>query len=505
MNPVRDIMLPVAEGELVAGRYRVAHFVGTGTTGVVACAEDLDARETSHAGARASRPDAEPRFVALKLLWPHLAATADGLDRFHREQDTAQRLTGEHVPRVLDAGVHVRIGGAPEGPASARGIPFFVMELVEGRDLAEVLREREAGGLPQDEVVEIALQVLEGLGEAHAMGIVHRDIKPANLLLTTRSDGSPLVKILDFGMSKGASRDDALPLGSPAYAAPEQIADGATADPRSDIWSLGVVLYELLSGRLPFSADGVAGLLIAVMTREPDPLTCADAELAEVVHRCLARDLDARFATVADVAEALAPFARPDAPARAAAVRRRLAAAGTPEPPPAWPTRQHSRPSHHDDALVTARPSSIAPVAMDGAEASADTLRALRPSRLRAAVVAVALFAVASAAGLRASGVAPSEIGAWAQETVSPAPGVAASAQASAAAAPPPESAPDASVPSPAAAPSAAGRAAPVPPTTYTAPRATPRRRGPARPAPRVEPRRVKESDDLRKFLDQRK
>ncbi|MEZ4257848.1 MAG: serine/threonine-protein kinase [Polyangiaceae bacterium] len=505
MNAVRDIMLPVSEGELVAGRYRVTSFLGTGTTGVVACAEDLDARETSHAGARASRPDAEPRLVALKLLWPHLAATGDGLDRFHREQDTAQRLTGEHVPRVLDAGVHVRIGGAPEGPASARGIPFFVMELVEGRDLAAVLREREGrGGLSQSEVVEIALQVLEGLGEAHAMGIVHRDIKPANLLLTARADGSPLVKILDFGMSKGASRDDALPLGSPAYAAPEQIADGATADPRSDIWSLGVVLYELLAARLPFDAEGVAGLLIAVMTSEPEPLTCVDAELAEVVHRCLARDRDARFATVADVAEALAPFGRPDAPARAAAVRRRLAAAGTPEPPPAWPTRRGSRPSYHDDVLVQ-RPSSIAPVAMDAPDVSTGTLRALRPSRARAVAAAVAVFALASAGGLRALDVSPAEIGAWAHETVgpstrAPAAPTALPAPISSDVAPTPASAAPVEV----AAPAPAG-AAPVPPTTYTAPKATPRHRAPARPVAHPAPRAAKESDDLRKFLDQRK
>jgi serine/threonine protein kinase len=171
------------------------------------------------------------------------------------------------------------------------------------------------------DVIDWILQALEALAEAHSLGIVHRDLKPANLFLARRRDGTRVVKVLDFGISKFSGLEGAQPtftatsaiLGSPVYMAPEQLRNAKSVDARADIWAIGVVLHELLSGSLPFFADNVAELFVAILERVPPSLHACrrdiPLELEEVVRRCLSRDLEVRFQSVADLAVALAPFA----------------------------------------------------------------------------------------------------------------------------------------------------------------------------------------------------
>jgi serine/threonine protein kinase len=187
--------------------------------------------------------------------------------------------------------------------------------------------------LPIADVIDWVLQALEGLAEAHALGIVHRDIKPANLFLSRRRDGTSIVKVLDFGVSKHYPVSDPTPtltvtssiIGSPLYTAPEQLRNAKSVDARADIWALGVVLYELLAGRPPFQGDNVASLFIAILERPPPSLRRRRAEvppeLEKVVMRCLSQDPEERFQDVADLAEALAPFGPKSAPQSAERAR----------------------------------------------------------------------------------------------------------------------------------------------------------------------------------------
>jgi serine/threonine-protein kinase len=218
------------------------------------------------------------------------------------------------------------------------GVPFLALELLEGADLAQVLAERQP--LPVVDVVGWVLQALEAVAEAHSRGIVHRDLKPANLFLARRRDGGEIVKVLDFGISKILALIGTAPtltetssiLGSPVYMAPEQLRNAKTVDSRADVWSVGVVLYELLAGHPPFQADNVAELFVAILEHAPASLRSSrsdiPAPLEEVLLRCLARDVDERFADVADLAEALAPFGPPGSEALVTRVRRVLQAAG---------------------------------------------------------------------------------------------------------------------------------------------------------------------------------
>jgi hypothetical protein len=211
----------------------------------------------------------------------------------------------EHVARVID------VGALPGGE------PYVVMEYLEGDDLADVLARR--GPLPVATAVGYVLEACEALAEAHALGIVHRDLKPANLFLATRSSGPPIVKVLDFGISKstvpaseGQLTKTSAVMGSPLYISPEQIASARTVDVRSDVWALGVVLFELLSATLPFMGETLTEVIAAVLQRDHVPLRAArsdvPAALEAVVHRCLMKDPATRFASVAELAVALAPF-----------------------------------------------------------------------------------------------------------------------------------------------------------------------------------------------------
>jgi serine/threonine protein kinase len=244
--------------------------------------------------------------LAVKFLHPSLAHDAANIERFVREAKAASTIRSEHVIRVLDVG------------ATEDGLPFIAMELLEGNDLADLLTR---GPLPVTLAVDCVLQAAEALAEAHAAGIVHRDVKPSNLWLSQRPDGSPFVKVLDFGISKLAATDTEVQLtktqavfGSPTYMSPEQIRSSKRVDHRTDVWALGVVLYELLTGRVPFDADNVAGVLAAVTADTPLPVTTlrpeVPAQLERVVSACLVKD-PAQRASLGELATGLRPFASP--------------------------------------------------------------------------------------------------------------------------------------------------------------------------------------------------
>ena len=280
---------PVQPGTWIAEKYRVTEVIGEGGMGVVVAAEQ------AHLG----------RTVAIKFL--NRAASPDVRERFAREGRIAVTLQSEHVCNVYD------VGQLPTGE------PYMVMERLEGRDLARLVAEQ--GALSVSDAVDYILQACEALAEAHALGVVHRDLKPSNLFMTRRIDGSPCIKILDFGISKmnlpEGDASQALTmagavLGSPRFIAPEQIARTSEADARSDIWSLGAVLHELLSGHAAFAAETVGELCFVILNDDPAPLTQlrADAtpQLSAVVARCLNKDPAGRFQNVAELALALRRF-----------------------------------------------------------------------------------------------------------------------------------------------------------------------------------------------------
>jgi serine/threonine protein kinase len=254
------------------------------------------------------------RRVALKfMLVDAIGHTGEAVARFLREGRAAAKLQSEHVARVLDVG---RLD---------TGEPYMVMEFLEGKDLSDVLQAE--GPQPIDRAVSYVLQACEAIAEAHAAGIVHRDLKPSNLFLSRRSDGAPLVKVLDFGISKvvrsendagvsvGMTSTQAM-LGSPAYMSPEQVRSTKNVDGRTDIWALGIVLYELLACQSPFVAESVPALIAAIASDPAIPIVQRRPDvpplLADVVMRCLEKDPSRRFASVAELAIALQRFGSPD-------------------------------------------------------------------------------------------------------------------------------------------------------------------------------------------------
>jgi serine/threonine-protein kinase len=245
------------------------------------------------------------QHVALKFLTKEAAARPEIVARFAREAKAAAKIHSEHVARVFDVGTL---------PA---GTPYVVMEFMDGEDLASILSRR--GPLPFKLAIGYVLEACEAVAEAHALGIVHRDLKPANVFLAKRPAGWPIVKVLDFGISKSTfataqaqlTKTSAV-MGSPLYMSPEQLMAVKTVDVRSDIWSLGVVLYELVSARMPFEGETLPEVIAAVLLRGHNPLRSVRPDvppaLEAVVDRCLAKDLAARFDNVGEFAVALAPF-----------------------------------------------------------------------------------------------------------------------------------------------------------------------------------------------------
>jgi serine/threonine protein kinase len=273
-------------GTVIAGKYRVERVIGQGGMGVVLAARHLGLDE----------------MVAVKLIRQDLAQGADALARFQREARAAARIKSEHVARVLD------VDRSPDGA------PYIVMELIDGTDLDALVQRR--GALTSEEATAYVLQVCEGLAEAHALDMVHRDLKLKNLFLTKKRDGRPLIKIIDFGVVKFAREATltgvAALVGSVHYMAPEQIRASNVVDARADVWSLGVCLYTLLTGKLPFDGENMFAVCTSIQGRPaPDVRQLAPHVpdgLAQVVTRALEKDLRRRFANVAELARALAPW-----------------------------------------------------------------------------------------------------------------------------------------------------------------------------------------------------
>lgn len=291
-NEVTEYAMPTT-GDVIAGKYRLDKVAGEGGMGIVYAAEHLVLRQR----------------VAVKILLPDAATSDAVVERFAREAQAAAKITSEHVARVMDAG------------SLSNGAPFLVMEYLEGCDLEELLELQ--GTLPSTDVVDYMLQALEALAHAHAAGIVHRDLKPANLFLACRADGANIVKMLDFGISKtlkARPEDKVLTgqavLGSPVYMSPEQLRNAKLIDGRADLWSVGVVAYELLTGRPPFDGDGVGEIFAAILEKDAIPVTVANPKLPPglslVINKCLKRNVDERWSDAADLARALAPFGSGD-------------------------------------------------------------------------------------------------------------------------------------------------------------------------------------------------
>jgi serine/threonine protein kinase len=281
---------PVVIGDILAGKYRVDRVLGIGGMGVVVAATHLQLDQK----------------VAIKfMLTPGLRNPAL-VERFAREARAAVRLKSDHVARVLDVGV------------LESGSPYMVMEFLDGNDLGDMIGRY--GAMPVETAVDCVLQACDAVAEAHSLGIVHRDLKPRNLFWTRRNDGRALVKVLDFGISKHKSAAPDLSLtrtteiiGSPNYMSPEQFRAARAADERSDIWALGVILYELLTGHVPFEADTITQLTAMVLSDSPRPISTLRADVPEDLARaiacCLEKDPAKRFPSVARLAEALQSFA----------------------------------------------------------------------------------------------------------------------------------------------------------------------------------------------------
>jgi serine/threonine-protein kinase len=275
-------------GTVIAGKYAVERVLGKGGMGIVLAAQHLQLREP----------------VALKFLHAEMAKKPALMARFEREARAAARIKSEHVARVLDVGTH-------------EGAPFIVMEMLSGSDFHRLSATR--GPLPWSEAALYLAQACEVVSEAHLYGIVHRDLKPANLFLTHRADGSPLVKVLDFGISKVAGDvDENLTqttdvLGSPLYMSPEQIESPRDVDARTDVWALGAILYKMLVGKAAFAADTASASLAKIVTKPPPSLRAqrpdVPPELEALVLHCLERDLTKRIQTAGDLGRALMPFA----------------------------------------------------------------------------------------------------------------------------------------------------------------------------------------------------
>lgn len=283
----RDV--PVAFGELFAGRYIIEGILGEGGMGVVCLGRHVELDQP----------------VAIKFLRQALTTNPAVVRRFLNEGRAAAALTNPHVVRVMDVG------------QLTSGQPYLVMERLEGIDLDALIEER--GPLPADQAVGYTLEACEALEAAHAAGIIHRDIKPENLFLSRSSGGRGVLKVVDFGLAKRLGKahgsfvtgpQDAM--GSPCYMSPEQIVSARAVDTRTDIWALGVVLYRLLSGKLPFDGDSLAEVCKRVLNDPPRPLkeVCPSVprELEKIVHRCMQKDPGLRYPTIRDLSQHLLIF-----------------------------------------------------------------------------------------------------------------------------------------------------------------------------------------------------
>ena len=279
-------------GETIEGKYRIEGYIGEGGMGAVARATHLIRKAP----------------VALKFMSPTAMYQTGGVERFLNEAVAASALKSEHIVQVFDVGTL---------PNKA---PYLVLEMLEGRDVATLLEAEGQGGVDVPRAAHIVLQVLRALEVAHAAGIIHRDLKPSNCFLVSHEGDPEFVKLLDFGISKiqkegGASLTQTnAALGTPLYMSPEQARSARDVDFRCDIYSAGVILYELLCGRAPHLVEGgeFTAVLYKLFTSDPPPLgdqrAGLPAELCKVVHTALEREPQKRFASARAFAEALVPF-----------------------------------------------------------------------------------------------------------------------------------------------------------------------------------------------------
>ncbi len=291
--PQPEAAMPFAIGEIIGGKYEIIKLIGSGGMGFVVSAIHIELGEK----------------VALKFLHPASLANQELVGRFAREARASLKIQSEYVARVFD------VGSLPDGS------PFIVMEYLEGKDLYETVRD--TGPLPIKLAIEYVMQACEALAVAHASGVVHRDIKPENLFLTRRTQGMDIIKVLDFGISKMALTGSPfesniplvrtmMPMGSPVYMSPEQIRASADVDARTDIWSLGCVIFELITGSPAFDAPSLTQLTAVILENDPPLLRslCPNAppDLEKIVSRCLQKDPARRFQNVGDLALELFPF-----------------------------------------------------------------------------------------------------------------------------------------------------------------------------------------------------
>ncbi len=419
-------------GELIAGKYRVERVIGEGGMGTVLAAwhELLDVR------------------VAVKVLSAELSHQPEIIARFLREARAVARLKSEHVARVMDVGL------------LGEGQPYIVMELLEGEDLEKRVQR---GPLPLQQAADFILQALEAMAHAHAIGIVHRDLKPANLFVTATPDGREVIKVLDFGIAKltnavqadgarsGGLTGEHSTLGSPSFMAPEQVRAAPEIDRRADIWALGAIFYEMVTGRTAFDGNSVGEVFGAVLHATPTPVNEIRPDIPEgvdaVIARCLRRPVEERYADVGELARAVAPFASAAWQGHVTRIEQTLQRAGKgSDPGGARPSRlgleksglegfgpeAGSEPRSGRRPILSPAPAAVKPQPTPGAGADhIDTLIALptsnsgtpapvstsppsSPARSRAAGVAIPVAACAVAAViaftlLRARAPAPAE------------------------------------------------------------------------------------------------
>ncbi len=294
----------LSTGEIIDGKYRIVRLLGEGGMGAVYEGENTRIH----------------RKVAIKILHSNVAEQAEAVQRFEREAQAAGRLGSEHIVEVLDLGT------------LQNGERYLVMEFLEGDSLSG--RIKQLGRITPADLCPIAYQLLEGLAAAHGAGIIHRDLKPDNVwLLKSRSNKPDFVKLLDFGISKfnqlsgdsgfSMTRTGAV-MGTPYYMAPEQAKGARDMDHRVDLYATGVILYEALTGTVPFNADTFNELLFKIVLEEPRPLEQLvpeiDSGFAAIVNKAMARDPAHRFATAQDFQQALSQWAAGYGPQLAAAL-----------------------------------------------------------------------------------------------------------------------------------------------------------------------------------------
>jgi serine/threonine protein kinase len=348
----------VEPGDVIAERYRLLRLLDVGGMGEVWAAKN----------------ELTQKSFAIKFLLPELAERPDALERFIREAETAGSLNHRAIVDVFD------VAQAEDGR------PFIVMELLSGESVEARIERR--GPLNSLETAAYLSQVADGLEAAHRAGIVHRDLSSSNIFLSRNPDGgTAIAKILDFGVSKtlGPARHDRTQtgngavLGCPEFMSPEQARGAEAVDARTDVWSLGIVLYQCLAGKAPFRAQNYNALMVSILTRPHRPILelapSTDKELAEIVESCLAKDREARLQTAREASD------------RLSAIVRRLASSST---LPTSPQRRATdRLPHRKD------PNKPAPGTL-----GKEDLQALERLRARRRMIGLVSAGVGAAAGL---------------------------------------------------------------------------------------------------------